>query len=125
MIKMKLPVIRPWVCIVVVILLSVCGVAAEDFDDEYYFLSTSFISYQDQFVSVVNFLPGGERECIVIMMRNEFFISEDLFKTFFKTAASKIGGDTCSKIKAYGLVNGEGYFGEWTPARGYRYYWNT
>ena len=105
---------------------GVCiGVAVADYNDKYVLPAVSFIDYNDTIVSVGTVLTDGRAEFVVIFVTVDFF-SEELFKFFFERVVSNVNGDDpVDKVKGYGLVNGEGYFGEWTPARGYRYYWNT
>jgi len=70
--------------------------------------------------------PLEEVEPIIIFPDSDALKSEMDFKIRFELGVMHLSDSddfNFTRIKAFGVVNGDGYFGEWTPYGGYKYYY--
>jgi hypothetical protein len=121
------------VLIVLVALVAGCGTAAAEMER---LNDSTLVYYDDSFVAIYTItsmnLARTEADVLIIFTESELFGSEAEFKDLFPEVRMNFVEDLTkdaegmdmivNKFKGFGAVNGQGYFGEWTPRVGYSYY---
>ncbi|MCL2460313.1 MAG: hypothetical protein FWF19_03030 [Euryarchaeota archaeon] len=108
-----------------IILLGCSGVAVAVVEEQ--IIDPTAVNFYDNFVIVATVTNVEEMEfdIIIIFTDNSLFYSEDVFKLFFELSGisyTRSDEMNIARIRGFGTVDEKGFFGEWTPADGYKYY---
>jgi len=94
--------------------------------EEALIVDPTIISYTDTFVGIVSMdVSSGDAKIIVIFTDSSMFLSQKVFEALFEIAATELKSSLDSnviEITGFATINERGWFGKWTPYRGYTYY---